>query len=413
MNLFTVQTREQSVERLLAAFPSPKTRTGRVPLLEAVGLTLARDVVSEIDIPMFRRSTVDGYAVRARDTVGASESLPALLRLQGRLDIEAADAGRLEPDCAIYVPTGGPIPEEADAMVMIEYTEPFGGDIAVHAPVAVKENVVDIGEDVRRGAVVLRAGQTLRPSHVAALATIGETEPEMALPLRVAVLSTGDELVEPHEALTPGRIRDCNRPMLTALLRERGAQVVMSGLVRDDPEKLREALEQALDCADVVLLSGGSSVGGADHTAEIIEAAAVARGGPGILTHGIALKPGKPTISAAVDGRAVFGLPGHPAACWTVFAAVVAPLLNHLEGRTDPVYREFACTSGFQLRAGDGRELWQTVRLVETENGPVAEPVLGKSGMATQMSRADAFVIIPASAGGVRPGDRLKAVMLA
>ena len=258
-----------------------------------MGRVLAGDIVSAEDIPGFRRSTVDGYAVLAQDTQGAAEALPVLLRVVEEVDAGQVPKHRLQSGQCAYVPTGGMIPEGADAMVMIEYCEPFGtGQIAVGQPVSPGRDVVPVGDDIRGGSVFLKKGTEVRAQEIGGLLAAGIIEIPVFAPFRVTVLSTGDELVEPGEPLGPGQMRDINSGVLKTLARQYGCDVIHTELIKDDREQLSRTIYSAMRGSDLVLLSGGSSQGNRDFTAEVIDQLAK----PGVFTHGLALKPGKPTI---------------------------------------------------------------------------------------------------------------------
>lgn len=409
MNLFTVETQVQALEKLKNAFCNRKPSSELVHLSKAIGRTLSNDLYASENIPYFRRSMVDGYGVCSKNTHGASDSAPILLKLQGEVLMGSLAKLQLEPQSLIYVPTGGEVPEGADAMVMIEYTEPFGDEIAIMTTAAVNEHIVGIGEDVSIGSLILKKGSKIEARHIGLLASLGISEVEVLMTsLKVAIFSTGDELIDLEAPMEPGKIRDCNRYIISALVESLGCEVVKVERVKDEAVSLKMAIEKTLDLADVIILSGGSSVGVMDYTSEVIQSL----GEPGVLTHGLAIKPGKPTISAKVSQTAIFGLPGHPSACFTAFIALVAPFIHYLQGSEQPVFLEVPCTSNFQLHAASGRDAYQMVKLRKVENGLVADAVLGKSGMVSQMSLADAFVMIPMSTEGVKVGDSLWANML-
>lgn len=420
MNLFKVETRSEALQKLLIHFEDRQTKVEIVDLSKAAGRILSKDLYAMENIPQFRRSMVDGYAVAAKSTSGASDASPILLKLQGNIEMGEISQTSLAEESLIYVPTGGAVPDKADAMVMLEYTEPFGDEIAVLTTAAVGEHIVGVGEDVTAGAMILSQGTVIEARHIGILATLGISALEVVCPVKVAILSTGDELIELDQPMSPGKIRDSNRYTLRSLAESMGCEIVYTAQVKDNEASLKLALEKACSEAEVILLSGGSSVGAMDYTAEVIEHL----GTPGILTHGLAIKPGKPTISAVVGDTAIFGLPGHPTACYTAFLALVAPFLKYLQGarpingQSSPdylsplVFREVPCRANFQLHAASGREVFQMVKLRRDADGLVADAIFGKSGMVSQMSQADAFVIIPMSSEGVRAGDSLWASIL-
>jgi molybdopterin molybdotransferase len=344
---------------------------------------------------------MDGYAVRAEDTFGASEGLPAYLKVVGEVRMgEAPGFSISDQECA-HIPTGGMLPGGADAVVMVEHTQPWGeGSVEVLRPAAPGENVVRRGDDVREGEVVLRAGVRLRPQEVSALAGMGfgKVRGHQA---RVAVLSTGVELVAHTETPGPGQIRDMNGPALMAAVRATGAEAVDLGVVGDDAEGLLGALRRGVEEADVVLASGGTSVGAEDLVPDAIDAL----GAPGVLVHGLAVKPGRPVVIGLVGEVPVFGLPGHPTSCLVMFRELVGPLLRGCsEGPAPELTRVRArLTRNHPSRAG--QEELVPVRLEEREGEWEATPVLGPSALISGLVRADGLVRVAAEAEGLYAGE--------
>jgi len=360
--LFNVVTAAEARE-MLARFINLERRSETVPLTGALGRCLAVPVRAFEDVPGFDRSTVDGYAVRASCTFGASEGLPAYLEVTGEFSVEQCPDVSVGPGQAVRVATGGMLPAGADAVVMVEYTEELDGrTIGVVRPVAPGENVVRRGEDFKTGEEILPAGRCLRPQDLGILAAAGVERVEVSLPPRAGIISTGDELVEPGQKPGPGRVRDINSYTLYGAVASLGWEPRLYGIVRDDCGELLSVLQKALAENDAVLLSGGSSVGVRDMTSRAIEGL----GGPGVLFHGLAIKPGKPAVGAVVGGKPVFGLPGHPASALVVFEAVAAPVMRRVlaGGAKDelPAYPLRAvCTRS--LRSAAGREDFVRVKL--------------------------------------------------
>ena len=395
--MLEVKTPEE-VLRLIEREFRPIDRTETVPLSLALGRVLAEDVLAEEYVPDFNRSTVDGYALRAKDTFGCSDAIPAILNLAGEVKMgERAEICVPREACA-YVPTGGEIPADCDCAVMIEYTEDYGdGTIGVLKPGAPGMNLIFRGDDVFPGKTVLKAGRVLRPQDIGALAAIGRTEVPVRPRLRVGVISTGDELVPADETPGPGQVRDVNSPMLAALLEEYGAECVDYGIVLDDEALLLEKTKAAAERCDVVLLSGGSSAGVKDAACSIIRSLGE------LLLHGIAMKPGKPTILGKAGNKALIGLPGHPVAAYFVAKLFVLPLLARLEGRSlrgFPVRAELSES----LNANHGRMQITACRLEETKNGFKAFPIRSKSGLITQLAGADGYFIIDRDCEGLPGG---------
>lgn len=394
--LFTTLTvavaREKMIKRL------KDLPVEEIPLLTAYGRVLAEDVRAVEDVPDFDRSTMDGFAVRAADTFGASEGLPAYLIVAGEVLMGKPPGGALKQGEAWRIPTGGMLPDGADAVVMVEYVEDAGPDTAaVLRPVAPGENVVRRGDDVRAGAVVAHAGKRLRPQDIGLLAACGVARARVRKRPIVAIIGTGDEVVSVETAPAPGQVRDVNTPSLAAAVEAAGGVPVVFGTVPDELPVLQEILSQAVGECDMVLLSGGSSVGVRDLTLRAI----MSLPGAEVLFHGLAVKPGKPTVGAVLDGKAVFGLPGHPVSALVVFEFLVRPFLEpELPNR--PVLR---VRLGRSLRSSPGREDYVRVRLVTKDGELVAEPILGKSGLIATLARADGLVRLPIDAAGAEAGE--------
>ncbi|TRO44905.1 molybdopterin biosynthesis protein, partial [Candidatus Bathyarchaeota archaeon] len=300
-----------------------------IPLLEACNRVLARDVVSALDIPPFDRSTVDGYAVKAEDTFNAQENQPIKLITRGMVNVGEKPKIQVGVGEAAEIVTGAPIPEGADAVVMVEVTDRKEAELYVFRAVTRDENVMKRGADIRKGEIVLKAGQVLSASEIGVLAAIGLTKVKVfKIPL-VAVLSTGAEVTEPGKELSAGRIYDINAYSLSTAVRESGGNPIYLGVVPDDEIQLRRALKHALDTANMVITSGGVSVGPKDLTPKIVNSL----GEPGVIVSGIAVKPGKPTTVALIGKKPVFSLPGHPTSALLLFHLLVRPVIQLISGR--------------------------------------------------------------------------------
>ena len=392
--MLEVKTPEE-VLRLIQKEFKPRGGCESVPLSAALGRVLAEDIAAEEYVPDFDRSTVDGYALRARDTFGCSDAIPAILNLVGEVKMGEGTAIEVPRDSCVYVPTGGAIPEGCDCAVMIEYTEDYGdGTIGILKPGAPGSNLIFRGDDVFPGKTVLKAGRVLAPQDIGALAAIGRTEVPVRPRLRVGVISTGDELVPADQTPGPGQVRDVNSPMLAALLREYGAEPVDHGIVIDDESLLREKTQAAFQSCDAVILSGGSSAGVKDAACRIIGELGE------LLLHGIAIKPGKPTILGKADNKPLIGLPGHPVAAFFVAKLFVLPLLARLEGRTMQDYPVHAALSE-SLNANHGRMQVNACRLEEADAKLTAIPIRSKSGLITQLAGADGYLVIDRDCEGL------------
>ena len=366
-----------------------------VSLADAMGRVLAEDIAATEYVPDFNRSTVDGYAVSSKDTFGCTDAIPAILTLQGEVLMgQGADAA-LQADSCIAVPTGGAVPEGADAVVMIEFTEDYGdGTIGVLKSVAPGQNMIFRGDDVYPGKPILEKGRVLSSQDIGALAAIGRTWVPVVKKLTIGVISTGDELVPPEQLPGPGQVRDVNSPMLEAMLGAYGVRVINYGIVIDDEDLLREKVEKAAEECDAVLLSGGSSVGVKDAACRIIESMGK------LLLHGIAIKPGKPTILGKAGRKPLVGLPGHPVAAYFITKLFVLPLLSKLMGRKQAAYTTTAKITE-NISANHGRAQYHCCRLERKEGELYAYPIRGKSGLITTLAGADGYFCIDRDCEGL------------
>lgn len=373
--------------------PHPRG-TEHIPLAEAFGRVLARDAVAPEDLPEFHRSTVDGYAVRAEDVGAASPGHPAALALVGEVLMGRAAPRSVGRGETLRIPTGGMLPSGADAVVMLEDVDVRDGrTIAVNRSARAGDNVIRRAEDVSRGEVAVHQGVRLRPQDVGLLAAIGVVEVEVYLHPRVAILATGDEIVPSDRRPAAGQVRDVNTYTLSALVRQEGGIPRPYGIIEDDYDVLLRTLGDARSSADLVLVSGGSSVGEKDAVARAIGDL----GRPGVIVHGVSIKPGKPTILAVVDGTPIIGIPGHPVSGMVIFDVFVRDLLRGLAGRT--ATRSFGqvvrARMARRIPSAGVREDHIRVFLEERNGAPWAIPVLGKSGIITTMTRADGVVVVP------------------
>ncbi len=376
-----------------------------VALTTARGRVLAQDVVCNEALPPFSRSTMDGYAVRAKDTFGCSESETALLSIIGEIAMgTSGQAFTLRPGQAARIWTGGELPQKADAVVMVEYTQPFDDEtVAVFRPVAPGENIVRAGEDYAPGSSVLRKGSVLRPQDLGVLSGLGITSVSVYRQPRVAILSTGDELVPANQQPPPGKIRDINSTTLAALVEEAGGVPIPLGICGDALDGIKDVCTDALDRADVLLLSGGSSVGRHDFTLQVFEAIH----GTKLLAHGVSIRPGKPTILACKENKALFGLPGHVASAMVVFYLFVRPLLRQYNGLGASLgLQVIKAVTEQQIPSVIGREEYVRVRLTPQDAGalPLASPVYGKSGLLNPLVRADGLLPIGRDIEGLDRG---------
>ncbi|MDT3699279.1 MAG: molybdopterin-binding protein [Thermincola sp.] len=410
VELFKLMSVEQAWDIFRQNIVLPELKIEDVPLTNSLGRVLGKDVKSDINVPDFSRSTMDGFAVRARDTFGASESMPAMLDITGEVMMGQNADIPVGPGQAVKISTGGMLPEGADAVVMVEYTEQLDSrTLLVGRPAAPGENVVQRGEDIAEGANLVRAGTVIRPQEMGALAGIGIVSCPVVRKPRVGIMSTGDEIIDPAKVPGPGQIRDINAYSLSGIIEQAGGQPVMFGRVPDDFRQLETAVRQALDVTDIVVVSGGSSVGTRDVTSEVFNSL----GQPGVLVHGISVKPGKPTILGVVQNKPVFGLPGHPVSAMVLADIFLIPLIRAGLGLgfTDPQRRTVKAQMGRSMASASGRVDYLRVVVREVEGKLMAEPVLGKSGLITTMVKADGIVIIPMTQEGLAAGQTVDVIL--
>jgi molybdopterin molybdotransferase len=402
--MLNVMSAGEVVQIIEEHFEGYRLEEEAVMIGEAVGRTVAADMVSPEEIPSFNRSSVDGYAVIASSTFGASESLPAQLKLIGEVRMGEKPQFSLEAGQAAYVPTGGELPPGADAMVMIEYTENLDdGFIYIEKPAAPGNHVVFAGDDVRKESTVMRAGTVLRPQDIGLLAAVGIPEIAVRRKLRVGILSTGDEIVDIRKAPTGAQVRDINAHCLYAGLVVFGAEPKHYGIVKDNYNEIRHAVEAALAQSDIVLISGGSSAGLRDETSRVIDSL----GKPGVLVHGIAVKPGKPTILGEIGGKAVVGLPGHPASAYMIFNVFIRHLVRIMSGSREGFRTALTADMAYNYPSNNGREEFLPVKLEEVNEKLYVSPVFGKSGQITLLTAADGYVHISRGSEGIDKGRQV------
>jgi molybdopterin molybdotransferase len=388
--------------------------TARVAVAEAAGRVLAEDLASPDDLPHFDRANMDGYAVRAVDTFGASGSVPAYLRLAGTIRMGARPRRALRKGEAMRIATGGMLPPGADAVVMIEHTDEVGdARVEVHRAVSPWQHVIRAGDDVRRGEPIFPRGHRLRAHDLGALTGVGITRVAVHRRPRIALVATGDEIVAPERRPRPGQVRNVNQYSLRAMTAEAGGVVRDCGLVGDRPKRLRAVLGRALGSADAVMISGGSSVGAKDMTLDVIASFPDAA----TLFHGIQIAPGKPTILARAKGRPILGLPGHPVSALVIFSRFGAPLVRLLGGeRPADAFadrRVAPAVLAENVASEIGREDWVRVTLEgRGEGGLRAHPVRGKSAQIMTLARADGMVRVPLGAEGLEAGTPVEVVLL-
>lgn len=406
LNVDLLETALDKLERAMTDAGKNIIETEPVAVNNSLGKILAEDIYSTENIPGFSRSTMDGYAVVSADTAGAGENMPVFLEVKGEVEMGKAAPGSICSGQCMYVPTGGMIPEGADAVAMVEYCQPFGDSkVAVYSPLSCGRNVVLAGDDVAEGEKILSRGRRIRPADVGLLCAAGKDIIETYKPWSVYIISTGDEIVMPWETPGPGQVRDVNTYGLIAEAERLGFTVTGWDIVRDDEKVLRECAARAMEEADFVFISGGSSQGKKDATETIIDDLASS----GAFTHGLAVKPGKPTILGFDEPSetVLVGLPGHPVAALLLFREIAGGMWARFTGmETAEKVITVPAVMAANVAASPGRRTYQLAELDygnrDQDTGlPVAIPVLGKSGLISTLSKADGYIIIDTNDEGV------------
>jgi len=387
-----------------------------IDLSQALGRVLSRPIHAPHPLPTFNRSSVDGYAVRAEDTYGASDGFPVYLMVSGEVKMGTTANMPLQPCYCTLIHTGGMLPPGADAVVMVEHTQSARqNEIEVYRPVANGENVLKEGEDVASGQEIIAAGAVLRPEEIGGLAAFGITQLEVARQPRVAIISSGDEIVPIEQDIQPGQVRDVNTSTLKALITMHGGDPVPYGILPDQLEGLARAASQALQDCDMLVFTAGSSASVRDLTAEVIKRL----GAPGVLVHGVNVRPGKPTILAACAPagsafpKPVIGLPGNPVSALVIARLFVVPVLRLFQGLPARALQPtLSARLALNVPSQAGREDWVPVKLSGDQAGWIAEPVFGKSNYIVSLIRADGLVRIPPSANGLSAGASVEVILL-
>jgi molybdopterin molybdotransferase len=400
----------QALDELLSAIPDSPVKWEEIPTAQAVGRVLAEDVFAPHPLPEFPRSTMDGYAVQAAGTQGTSESLPAFFHLVGEVPMGSAPTFTIGPGQAALIHTGGMIPPGADASVMLEYSQQVKEDeIELFKSVSVNENVILAGEDVKKGDLVIPSGRLLRIPEVGGLMSFGYTRIKVARKPVVGILSSGDEVVPAEVTPRYGQVRDINTTSMSLVVAEAGGIAKSYGIVPDDPAMLENAARLAYGECDIVLITAGSSASSRDMTSDIVQLL----GKPGVLSHGVSVKPGKPTILAVCDGKPVIGLPGNPVSAFVISGIFLKPVIQkllHLDRHTFHPAVTAELTTSFPSLAG--REDWVPVSLRGGPGGWLADPIFFKSNLIFNLVRADGLVHIPADLTGYQAGEKVDVEIL-
>jgi molybdopterin molybdotransferase len=401
---------EQALKKWFSALPVNPQKTEEIDSFLGLNRFTSAAICSKKPSPEFSRSTVDGYAVRAVDTFGAGESLPAYFSVVGEVPMGKKPEFAIAVGNAALIHTGGMLPVGANAVVMLEYTQlSKNSELEVVRAIAPNENVIQMGEDVAAGQVVIPAGSRLRPAEIGGLMSMGQLKVQVVCRPVIGILSSGDEVIEPTIEPQPGQVRDINSYSLAAQIEEWGGTPIRLGIIPDREEQLRIAMTSALESCDAVIVTAGSSASVRDLTAQVIDG----MGSPGVLVHGVNIHPGKPTILAVCNGKAVVGLPGNPVSALVIARRFVKPLIEYLSG----------CAKGLplptlpailtvNLSSQSGREDWWPVRLLSTPQAMNADPIFYKSNLIFNYTQADGLIQITADATGLIAGSHVDVYLL-
>ncbi len=420
---------DEARKLLLSYLPQPIIDSELIDVPTSLDRVLAEDIFAPHPLPEFQRSTVDGYAVRAEDTHGASDSLPAYLNLIGEVPMGDAPSFEIAVGQCALIHTGGMLPNRADAVVMLEYTQiirrgdlhgrpgagaspTLTGEIEISRAVADGENVIRVGEDVAQGQLIQPKGSRMRPAEIGGLMALGITKVRVVRKVQVGLISTGDEVIEPSLSPRPGQVRDINSYTLRALVEKSGGTAKLYGIVSDEFEALKEAAAKALSECDVVIITAGSSASTRDMTAEVVRSL----GTPGVLVHGINTRPGKPTILGVCNGKAVIGLPGNPVSALVNGYLFVVPVIEKLLGALPRPRATLLARLTVNLASQAGREDWWPVRLIVNRKSKIenydADPIFGKSNLIFTLASADGLLRISPDATGLSAGEMVEVFLI-
>jgi molybdopterin molybdotransferase len=409
MEFFKVISVDETRKILNKLAEKKQENTEKISLLKALGRICARDILSPLNLPNFNKSTVDGYALRHKDVNGASESIPSMLDLIGVVRMgEVSNYVVKSGECA-YVPTGGKIPNNADSVAMIEYSEEFGANtILIQKSTSIGENILYEGDDIKKDEIILSKGKLINSYDIGLLAGLGIGELEVNKKVKVAILSTGDEIIDIDENSVETSIRDINGYALYSLCETLGCDIVDKKIVKDNFEKLKETIENMKNQADLILMSGGSSVGTKDYTKDLIESFPNSQ----VLVHGIAIKPGKPTIIGEIEDTVIIGLPGHPVSSLIVFKALVESFIRKISGKLEGKKIQIEGILSEDVHNAPGRETYQMVNLIYENNEYIVKPIYGKSGMISLLTKNNAYICLSKDMEGIRKGTKVKVNLL-
>ena len=408
MEFFNVVSIKEGRTIMSDNFKEYEFSTEYVSIEDCLNRILAEDIYSSIDVPEFDRSTVDGYSIRAEDSHGATGSIPSIINILGEVKMGEATKASVQSGESYYVPTGGMIAKGSNGMIMIENTEKMDDStLLLYKPISEGENIIYKGDDIKKGELALEKGRKINTEVIGVLAALGISKVPVYCKPKFYIISTGDEIISIEEELSLGKIRDVNSYTLSALIENVGGQVVGKSIVKDVYELLYSEVKKALEISDIVLISGGSSVGTKDYTHKVIDSF----NGKGVLFHGLAIKPGKPTIVGEANGKLVCGLPGHVVSSIIVFKALLEYFIKEKLGSKE-IRPRVKAIMNHNFPSKPGLETYQMVKLSEEDGKFYARPTFGKSGMISLLSNSQGYIIIESHEEGIYKGEEREVFLL-
>jgi len=402
----TLNSLEEAIKKLYEHFNPSIVGIEEIPLEKAFGRIIAEDIIASVDIPPFDRAAMDGYAVRAEDTYGASEDNPIRLKVIGKIEAGEESFIEINEGEAVEIATGAPIPKGANAVEMVEYTHQEKDFVYLYKPIGVGENIIPAGSDIMIGELVLREGERITSREMGILAAIGLNKVKVYKKPKVAIISTGNELLPPGKPLKYGKVYDINSYSLAGAVIESGGEPIVLGIVPDDLNEMEKMIKKALDQADIVLTSGSTSAGAGDKLYKLIDKL----GKPGIIVHGLTVKPGKPTIIAVINKKPIFGLPGYPTSALIIFFMLVSNVIHKMAGIKDHKERiSIEAKIPFKIFSAKGRKEFLPVHLIKDESSNyLAYPIKKDSGAISSLSMADGFIEIKENQEFLEEGELVK-----
>ncbi|MBC8590992.1 molybdopterin molybdotransferase MoeA [Wansuia hejianensis] len=408
MKFFDVVSIEEAIKLTKDNFRDYRFQLEEVHILKSIDRVVGEDIHSNIDVPEFNRSTVDGYGINIIDSHGATDSIPSILNILGQVKMGEETKYSIKSGDTVYIPTGGMIPKGVDGVVMIENTEKLDQDsLLIYKPISQGENIISQGDDIKKNSLIIREGRKITPEVMGVLAALGMEKVKVYKQPKFYIISTGDEIIDIDEELNLGKVRDINSYGLYGLVKKIGGQVVGKSIIKDHYESLRAEVDKALDISDIVLISGGSSVGTRDYTYKVIDSF----NEEGVFVHGLSIKPGKPTIIGKGKDKPIFGLPGHPVSSIIVFKAIIEPFINE-KLSINTIKPKINAIIDFNFPSSPGKTTYQMVKLVDKEGVFFASPSFGKSGMISLLSESQGYIILEPKEEGVYKGEEREVYLL-